>query len=114
MAATTSTSSTAEALAALPLPSIVTLTEQQVRGQACVWDAVPLSGVPAVDLGAQTTTRAGQPVQWFPRGCPSCVATRAHRALLDHVASCEQCVDDVARCATGLGLNRLLREARRS
>ncbi|MFJ8804181.1 hypothetical protein [Streptomyces sp. NPDC102487] len=114
MAPTTSARSTAEALAVLPLPRLDALTEQQVRGQACVWDAVPLSGVPAVDLGAQTGARAGASVRWFPRGCPSCIAARAHRALLDHAGSCEQCADDVARCETGLGLNRLLRQARRS
>lgn len=114
MAATTSATPSTGPAAALPLPGLGELTEAQVRGQACVWDAVPLSGVPAVDLGPQAGARAGQPVQWFPRGCPACVAARAHRALLDHVASCEQCVDNAAQCATGRSLNRLIREARRS
>lgn len=114
MATTTSATTSTEPSAVLPLPALGELTEQQVRGQACVWDAVPLSGVPAVDLGPQSAQRAGASVQWFPRGCPSCVATRAHRALLDHASSCEQCVDDGARCETGLGLNRLIRQARRA
>lgn len=97
----------------LDLPALGTLTEQQVRGQACVWDGVPLSGVPAVDLGARTATRAGRPTQWFPRGCPRCVAEAALRALHAHAPSCEQCVDDAARCPEGLGLRRLMRMVRR-
>ncbi|MGQ4349673.1 hypothetical protein [Streptomyces sp. SAS_275] len=112
--ATTSATTGTGPVTVLPLPGIGELTEQQVRGQACVWDAVPLSGVPAVDLGPQTAARAGSPVRWFPRGCPSCVASRAHRALLDHASSCEQCAGDGARCGTGLDLNRLIRQARRS
>lgn len=97
----------------LELPALATLTEQQVRGQACVWDAVPLSGVPAVDLGEQTASRAGRRVRWFPRACRSCLGGKAYRALLDHGSKCEQCVDDASRCEAGLGLQRLVREARR-
>ncbi|MFE9879782.1 hypothetical protein [Streptomyces sp. NPDC005784] len=112
MAPTTS-ASTAEALAVLQLPNLAALTEQQMSGQACAWDAVPLSGVPAVDLGTQTTTRAGHPARWFPRGCPPCVAKEAYRALLDHASVCEQCADEAARCELGRGLYRLMRENRR-
>lgn len=97
----------------LEVPALATLTEQQVRGQACVWDGAPLFGVPAFDLGEHTTMRAGQPVRWFPRACRSCLGGQAYRALLDHGSKCEQCVDDVSRCEAGLGLQRLVREARR-
>lgn len=97
----------------LALPALGTLTDQQVRGQACVWDAAPLAGAPAVDLGEQATSRAGQPVRWFPRACRPCLGLRAYQAILDHGSTCEQCVDDGSRCDTGLSLSRLVREARR-
>jgi len=113
MAATTSTSSMAEAIAVLSLPGLGSLTEQQVRGQACVWDAVPLTGVPAVDLGEQKVSRAGQLTRWFPRACPACVAAAALRALHEHAPRCKQCVDDAARCPEGLVLRRLMRDVRR-
>ncbi|MFD7794301.1 hypothetical protein [Streptomyces sp. NPDC059759] len=113
MAATTSATTSTEPVTVLPLPGLGELTEPQVRGQACVWDAVPLSGVPAVDLGPQSAQRAGAPVQWFPRGCPRCVADAALRALHEHAPSCEQCVDDGSNCPEGLVLRRLLRSTRR-
>lgn len=112
MAPTTSPS-IAEALAVLQLPSLEGLTEQQVRGQACVWDGVPLVGISAVDLGARTASRAGRSTRWFPRGCPRCVVEAALRALHAHAPSCGQCVDDAARCPQGLGLRRLMRGVRR-
>ncbi|MFF3894653.1 hypothetical protein ACFYY3_15960 [Streptomyces sp. NPDC001812] len=37
----------------------------------------------------------------------------AYRALLEHTQMCEQCVDDVGKCATGRALVRTLREAAR-
>lgn len=97
----------------LGLPALDTLTEQQVRGQACVWDGVPLAGVAAVDLGEHSASRAGSAVRWFPRGCPRCVAAAALRALHEHAPTCEQCVDDSSRCDDGLALRRLMRDARR-
>ncbi|MFD4569398.1 hypothetical protein ACFWOX_34175 [Streptomyces sp. NPDC058467] len=111
--ATTTSASLDETLAILHLPSLDELTEQQVRGQACVWDGVPLSGLPAVHLGSRTTKRAGGEVRWYPRGCPRCIGKQAHRALLDHASSCEQCADEASRCGIGRGLYRLMREHRR-
>lgn len=101
------------ALELLELPALDTLTERQVRGQTCVWDAAQLHGRAAVDLGEHETKRAGSPVRWFPRGCPRCVADAALRALHAHAPSCEQCVDDAPLCEIGMGLLRLIREHRR-
>lgn len=42
------------------------------------------------------------------------VIALAYRALLDHVSTCEQCVDDSRECPTGRALIRTLREARQS
>lgn len=97
----------------LELPALGTLTDQQVRGQVCVWDGAPLTVASAMDLGEQTASRAGQRVRWFPRACRPCLGLRAYQALLDHGSTCEQCVDDGSRCDTGVGLSRLVREARR-
>jgi len=104
---------TIDAFALLPLPSLDTLTDQQVRGTACVWDGIPLANGVAVDLESREATRAGQPFSWFPRGCRKCVHDQAYRTLLDHAPSCEQCVDDAAQCGVGLALRRLMREYRR-
>lgn len=46
------------------------LTEQQVRGTACLRCGVVLDNGTAVDLGERYMTRAGQRVRWFPRTCP--------------------------------------------
>lgn len=97
----------------LVLPPLAGLSEHQVRGMTCVWDGVALATGTAVDLGAQTTSRAGQPLQWFPRACPACITDRGRRALYAHAPFCEQCVDEADKCETGRGLYRLMREARR-
>ncbi|WP_411102417.1 hypothetical protein [Streptomyces sp. cmx-4-9] len=52
------------------LPPISDLTEQQVRGTACVWCGVCLDNASAVDLGERRTRRAGMLLRWFPRACP--------------------------------------------
>jgi hypothetical protein len=113
MEAIEETAATATGAEVLELPALDVLTEPQVRGQACVWDAVPLSGIAAVDLGTRTASRAGRSTHWFPRGCPRCVAEAALRALHAHAPSCEQCVDDAAECPEGLALRRLMRNVRR-
>ncbi|MFG2412246.1 hypothetical protein [Streptomyces goshikiensis] len=48
------------------------LTDQQVRGSACVHCGICLDNGDAVDLGERTASRAGEPVRWFPRACPGC------------------------------------------
>ncbi|WP_327300354.1 hypothetical protein [Streptomyces goshikiensis] len=56
------------------LPPIGDLSEQQVRGAACVHCGICLDNGTAVDLGAQRTHRAGVVVRWYPRACPGCGA----------------------------------------
>jgi hypothetical protein len=104
---------TVDALALLTLPALDGLSEQQVRGVACVWTGVILTPETAVDLGPRTASRAGVSVPWFPRATRPAVHRAAHRAILDHGSCCEQCVDDFYQCPTGVGLWRLAREYRR-
>lgn len=95
-----------QVLTALPLPALDGLTEQQVRGLVCVWDAVPLTPDIAVDLGPRKKKRLGVTYDWFPRGCRRCVAAHAYRALLEHVGPCRDCGPDKA-CAQALALSAL-------
>ncbi|MFK0045561.1 hypothetical protein ACIQU4_15810 [Streptomyces sp. NPDC090741] len=53
-----------------PLPPVADLSEQQVRGAACVYCGIHLDNATAVDLGERHVNRAGAPVRWFPRACP--------------------------------------------
>ncbi|MFE2040845.1 hypothetical protein ACFXAZ_07905 [Streptomyces sp. NPDC059477] len=66
----------------LLLPPADALTDAQVRGAVCVWDASeqPLPTGIAVDLGE----RQGDGVRWFPRACRTHTGQQAYRALLDH------------------------------
>ncbi|AJP02744.1 hypothetical protein TU94_15950 [Streptomyces cyaneogriseus subsp. noncyanogenus] len=98
-----------EVLALLALPPLDTLSADRARGAVCLWCPVRLTVETAVDLGEQSTDGC----RWWPRACGPCVGRRAHRALYDHVALCEPCVDDVGQCATGLTLSRLVRKHRR-
>lgn len=52
------------------LPPLSELTEQQVRGSACVHCGIHLDNGDAVDLGERRAGRAGSVVRWFPRACP--------------------------------------------
>ncbi|MER5184492.1 hypothetical protein ABT009_40305 [Streptomyces sp. NPDC002896] len=52
------------------------LSEQQVRGTACVWCAVTLNNGTAVDLGPQAVRRLDGRIFWFPRACPTCALNR--------------------------------------
>lgn len=100
-------------LALLALPALDGLSEQQVRGQACVWDGVILSAETAVDLGPRRKRRLDGEYDWFPRGCKACTGTEAYRALLDHASSCEQCIVEASRCEVGRDLWRLVRDGHR-
>lgn len=53
-----------------PLPPIADLSEQQVRGIACVYCGITLDNATAIDLGERPASRAGGRVRWFPRACP--------------------------------------------
>ena len=110
MEPSTTASITAHPLDVLPLPAYEDLTEQQRRGATCVWGASQLTTTTAIDLGER---HAADGTSWFPRACRPCTQPRALRALHLHSAMCEQCADDHTQCPTGLGLVRLVREARR-
>lgn len=106
--------STVDALAVLAIPPLGRLTEQQVRGIACVWDGAPLRNGTAVDLGARSATRAGADVAWYPRACRTCVSRAALVQLHQHAPGCDECRPKGGRsCSTGLTLIRLEREYRR-
>ncbi|MFE0329088.1 hypothetical protein ACFW08_20345 [Streptomyces sp. NPDC058960] len=99
--------------AALPLPSVGDLSEQQQRGAECVWCEAPLTAETAVDLGERRIRVLDSYVTAFPRGCRSHAGEAAYRALLDHAPDCARCVDNAASCETGVALRRLMREGRR-
>jgi hypothetical protein len=98
-------------LTVLTLPAYNSLTEQQVRGLACVWNSE--HATPDVDLGERTFKRLGTPTSWHPRACRPCAMEQSMAALREHSDSCEQCIDDFTQCEKGRGLVRAVREARR-
>ncbi|MGZ2359959.1 hypothetical protein LRE75_25275 [Streptomyces sp. 372A] len=52
------------------LQPVVTLTEQQQRGWACVWCRTQLRVGADVDLGEKRVLpRTGAAYSWFPRAC---------------------------------------------
>lgn len=108
-------SKTVDALAILTIPRLHAITERQVRGIACVWDAIPLTPAIAVDLGARKATRAGATVTWYPRACRSCVASAAATQRAMHALTCEPCRggDETGWCDKGRALSGLLREHQR-
>lgn len=107
---TTQHASISPGLAALQLPSLDGLTEQQVRGVTCVWDGIVLTPETAVDLGPRPQRRLDGHYQWFPRACLGCVSERALAALHDHCVNCDQCSQKVPghACTTGAELQRLV------
>jgi hypothetical protein len=109
-----STTSTADALAILTIPPLDDITERQVRGIDCIWDAVPLTPATAVDLGARKASRAGAPVSWYPRGCRPCVTVAALTQIVTHVPECETCLRGEAEsCDPRKALARLVEEYQR-
>ena len=99
-----------DALAILPLPDHNSLSQQQVRGTACVWCGVALAPDTAVDLGERRIRVLDDHVTTFPRGCRQCTGQAAYNALFDHSPMCEQCVNNAAGCETGRQLRRLVKE----
>lgn len=97
----------------LKLPEPGSLTEQQVRGRACVWCAVALNNATAHDLGMRSMRRLDTEFAWFPRSCRPCTVAAAHRAHLDHTEKCLQCYDNPAHCTDGQALRQTLKEVRR-
>jgi hypothetical protein len=51
------------------LPPVGTLTEDQIRGAACVHCGIVQDNATAVDLGPRDARIADLPVRWFPRAC---------------------------------------------
>ncbi|MDR3083878.1 MAG: hypothetical protein LBV60_23675 [Streptomyces sp.] len=92
-------------------PSGGELTEEQCCGRTCVWCEAILLGRPSVDLGERVDPESGRNL--FLRACPECTRTHVYRRLVTHTATCEQCVDDAARCPDSAGLRHVLREGRR-
>lgn len=98
--------------AALPLPRVGDLSEQQQRGAACVWCATLLTAETAVDLGERRIRVLDSHVTAFPRGCRPCTATAAYRALLDHAEGCRTCKDSAQGCDRGHALQQLAKQGR--
>ena len=101
-----------DSLTLLTLPALDGLTQEQVRGAACIWCDTRLDTDTAVDLGKRKHRRLDGRYSTFPRACRPCVHTEAYRATLDHGGMCEQCVDDLDSCETGVALRALMREYR--
>ncbi|MFJ2817437.1 hypothetical protein [Streptomyces sp. NPDC087294] len=99
-----------DALTALALPALADLDEHQASGRTCVWGGERLTIESAVDLGEQTDS-AGRVC--FLRSCRRHAGQAAHRALMEHAPSCEQCTDNAGGCDVGRILLRLIREGRR-
>lgn len=97
----------------LQVPDPGGLSEQQVRGRACLWCAVALSNTTAIDLGVREASAHGTHTRWFPRSCRPCAILAAYTALLDHTQNCEQCADEPALCIEGSALRLTLKAMRR-
>ncbi|MDH6629039.1 hypothetical protein M2271_006874 [Streptomyces sp. LBL] len=106
-------STTASPLLLLPLPALDGLSQEQVRGAACVWCGVRLVTTTAIDLGERCHKRLDGAYSTFPRACRGCAGEAAVRALRDHAGQCEQCTDGASLCETRTALERLTREGRR-
>lgn len=100
-------------LALLVFPGLDELSEEQVRGTACVWSGTTITTATAVDLGERRVRMLDGAISMFPRACRPCVAEQALAALHEHAPGCEQCVDEAGVCETGRVLTRLIREYRR-
>lgn len=95
------------------LPSLTGLSEQQIRGKACVWCAIALENGTAVDLGRRPIQYAGTQTSWFPRGCPSCAESEALKDLAEHTERCRACNTRGGLCSTRTGMQKILKQARR-
>ncbi|QEV18653.1 hypothetical protein [Streptomyces alboniger] len=95
------------------LPDPSGLAEDQVCGRRCVWCVTSLSTDAAVDFGERREVSPhGGVSSWHPRCCRPCGFEHVYRALLDHTQSCEQCADDLTRCAVGKALRMAMRQVR--
>ncbi|MFJ9161898.1 hypothetical protein ACIRPS_34465 [Streptomyces griseoviridis] len=102
---TRTTANGLEVLAALALPALARLDEARAAGRSCVWGGEPLENPTAVDLGVQLVDGR----TWFPRACRTCMAQRAHQALVAHAPMCPACrSEDAADCPLGAALRHLV------
>ncbi|MEU0076164.1 hypothetical protein ABZ027_42580 [Streptomyces sp. NPDC006332] len=101
-------------LALLPLPALDGLSQEQVRGAACVWCSEGLDTGTAVDLGERRHKHLDGHYSTFPRACRRCAGEAAVRVVRDHAPYCELCVKNAAECDTGRVLVRLIREGGRA
>ncbi|MFH9822995.1 hypothetical protein [Streptomyces bobili] len=112
MPAETASTPTVDAHALIMLPPLDGLSEEQLRGAACIWCSEGLTTDTAVDLGERRHRRLDGHYSTFPRGC----RTHGHRAMVqaihDHAGMCEQCVDAPETCDLGMALVRLEKAAR--
>jgi hypothetical protein len=106
---TEATSST-DINALLPLPAWRDLSDQQVRGAACVWCGIFLAPPTAVDLGVRRIKVLDGHLNTYPRACRTCMRAHVLQAETDHRAMCEQCVDDHTVCDTARALRHLVLE----
>ena len=106
------TSATDSPLSLLPLPALDGLSQEQVRGAACVWCTAVLDTATAVDLGERRHKRLDGHYSTFPRACRRCAAKVARDAIADHAGSCEQCVEDASLCETRATLEQIVRGGR--
>ncbi|WP_416976590.1 hypothetical protein [Streptomyces sp. T028] len=97
---------TAEVLAALPIPDLDRLSEQQLDGHVCLWGGETLTVQTAVTVGE--CEHDGRRV--FLRGCRTHVGRNAMGALFDHCTGDKPCTTCKAspECVTGQALNRLI------
>lgn len=91
------------------VPPVNTLSEPQRCGRSCVWCSSALAMGHSVDVG-ERDDESGR--HWFPRGCPRCSAKQVYVQLIEHAASCEQCVDNGGLCPASAELRRALKEGR--
>lgn len=94
----------------MQVPPAGELPEPSLCGRCCVWCAAELTIAGSIDLGERDDTATGRHL--FPRACPACAREHVYRQLVDHTASCEQCVDEAALCPDSAELRRALREGR--
>jgi hypothetical protein len=106
------THTTDSPLSLLTLPALDGLSQEQVRGAACIWCRVCLDTATAVDLGERRHKRLDGNYSTFPRACRPCGAKAARATITDHAGRCEQCTDDASACETRAELERLAREGR--
>ncbi|MFF9284880.1 hypothetical protein [Streptomyces griseosporeus] len=117
MSAPTTHQTTPDDVAALMLPEPVGLTEDQLRGAACVWCGERLTIETAIDLGEHTAQSGANSRdlggRWYPRSCRPCVYHAALGHLHAHALGCAGCREgDEAggHCEKGRALARLMRE----